>query len=133
MEYDLSWITDSYFSNFEDKDVINEGWCYVWAWLGRRAYPEAELYTFEGEDCSHAFLKIGDLWFDSSQPRGVYHPSSLKFFEEFIFADEKTWKQFQHEFKKYWGGGVHFIDQGLKPWPRKVQKPPNSKMLKTGT
>ena len=121
----LQWITDWYFADFEDKDVINSGWCYVWAWLAKLEHRGARFYTFDDGTRAHAFIKIGSLWYDSSQPRGVRAAKSLQFFvdHEIVQTQPDMWQQDDHQFKDFWSwvpAHKTWHQQGLIAWPDRL-------------
>lgn len=128
MKLDLTHITEKHFWDFEDPDVINSGWCYVWAWLAHQYYG-GQLMSFDGvrryDDRTlldgHAFIKIGNLYYDSSRPLGVHEIGRLDFFDECAFFDRDVWDQDPQEFKRYWtshGSEMNWIGQRLRPWQR---------------
>jgi hypothetical protein len=129
---DLTWITETYFRSFEDRNQINDGWCYVWAWLAKLAHPEAQLISFDGGvDGAHAFIQIGDLYFDSSFPCGAVDPVQFAFFNGEPFSspdDGYLLHQTPQEFKAWWRGAKEFWDLGLPRFPAKLPR----RMLKAG-
>lgn len=127
----LKWVTDWYFGDFEDKDVINSGWCYVWAWIAKLNYHDAQLYTFtdvcaHGHSQTHAFLKIGSLYYDSSQPRGCRAAKCLGFFVDQDIKRLHRGNALKHtsrEFKDFWGWSgtnKNWSSQGLIAWPDRL-------------
>lgn len=122
----LTWITETYFSEFEDRNQINDGWCYVWAWLASLAYPEAQLISFDGgSEGAHAFIQIGDLYFDSSFPCGAIDPIQLNYFDGTVFSspdDGYLLYQTPDEYKGWWRGVEEFEDLGLPAFPDKLPK-----------
>jgi hypothetical protein len=57
---------------------INEGWCYKWALAVFFATPGSKLYTSRA---GHAFVKVGNRFYDSESIRGVKKPENLKYFK----------------------------------------------------
>ena len=123
MGLDLTFITDGYFWDFEDPDVINTGWCYVWAWLARLAFPAAKLLVYDdpGRHDGHAFIELHGLYYDSSKPTGCKTVEELKFFEEYSITNAGPHVRFLSDdrFKMFWNGcgKPAFETQGLEPWP----------------
>lgn len=128
----LSKITSTYFYDFEDPNVINSGWCFVWAWLahlkcGGELWTYDEPLTMQYRDC-HAFIKVGSLYYDSSRPRGVRKMERLSFFgsppeKEFLIP-----KQTPEEFRRFWernGRNISWETQMLDPWPKILPKRPD--------
>ena len=72
MRLDLRYITRRYFHDFDDIAVINDGWCFVWAWMAKLHHPHARLATLSEAitQRAHAFVWIGDLAYDAERPRG---------------------------------------------------------------
>lgn len=129
---DLAWLTERYFYDFGDPDVINSGWCYVWAWLAKLAHPEAQLLVYHDDSapsayCQHAFVQIGDLYFDSSKPTGTPHADTLQFFrEDGTRIKERYLHRMSPEgFKNWWGRGAEFETQCIRAWPDELPARPN--------
>ena len=55
-------------------NVINCGDCHLWAAIAKRLIPDAELLSAEDW---HAFVKIGDKYYDAERLHGVKHWWSL--------------------------------------------------------
>jgi hypothetical protein len=131
---DLSEITRKYFWDFEDPDVINSGWCFVWAWLAHLK-TGAQLVSYHtgfrrigmGLNDAHAFVRIGALYYDSSAPRGVprKHMNRLWFFHEAELRvySHRIDEQSPEHFKIWWnlfGRQNSWGSQGLAPWPTEL-------------
>lgn len=117
----LSYVSRTYFADFPNRGMINEGWCYVWAWLIKLAHPEVLLWTSQSADADHAFIQCGHLYYDSQSPRGVRRIESLRFFREYPL-DRKDGKLIStdslQEFQRLWAcGGPEFDTQRLPRWP----------------
>lgn len=141
---DLSHITCDYFGDFEDPDVINTGWCYVWAWLAKLSCPEAVLYTQYTSGLSmHAFVRVGALYFDAQRPTGVPRYKLLPWYDEFVEVlggRRPIGPMTPEHFRGVWDGGPCWCGcaterhrcraehpdwdiQKLKPWPTKLPRP----------
>jgi|SRR3989304_2471428 len=102
IKHDLSHITNQF---FPDVPVcyINRGYCYYWVYIAKILYPQGELftlYTYGG----HAFIKIGDLFYDSDSPKGVRSWKRLKVLKNTPPLDETMLhRQTLKEFAKWWG------------------------------
>ena len=107
----LTWITKKYFPQLSPR-LINSGNCYNWAYIAYQSYNNVKLFTIE-DFGGHAFVKIGQRYFDSQNPRGVLHWSSLDLLRE-ICRDNvyylDPWKQPVNVFLQYWReNGKHSI------------------------
>lgn len=67
----LKFITDTFYSDWKRVRAINCGECYSWAYLAHRVLQhrgiQSELWCSE----DHAFLKIGNKFYDAERPLGV--------------------------------------------------------------
>lgn len=119
----LQFITDRYFSDFDDPCVINMGWCFVWAWMAH-IHTGAQLWTWWNGRAAHAFIEIDGRFFDCDVPRGVDGIDSIPFFLE-IEEETPTRRARAHtpeEFKLFWHGSCEFVcrtwsSQGLPEFP----------------
>ncbi len=130
---DLSVITTTYFYDFEDPEIINAGWCWVWAWLAHLAHPNAQLRTVDTSQCAHAFVKIGSLYYDSLNPLGVRTVRSMRFFVEegFVVTPGDVLRQTPEEFMEHWKYAAKskgFESQLLPVWPRTLPPRPDLPM-----
>ena len=128
---DLSWITEWYFYDFEDKSVINSGWCYIWAWMAKLNHRDAQLYVYDDYNgLAHAFVKIGCLYYDSSYPRGIHSAKSLEFFVDHEITDARKWltRHDMASFKEAWSyipASRTWGTQKLEPWPAELPPKPD--------
>lgn len=116
---DLSWITLSF---GKTPGEINRGWCYMWAWLAKRTYRGARLWVAHDPDKldgDHAFVQIGDLWYDAEHPLGVSAPNQLTFFSHLGDEPFAHKEMSDHAFIKFWGGlkDSRWDDCDLPRWP----------------
>lgn len=130
---DLSWITKTYFYDFEDISVINTGWCYVWAWLARLRYPRAELWVFDDADHMHAFVRVGNLWYDAERPKGVNRISDLPFFQDhdIVRPWENAYRFSDQSYQEAWGRMTYWNSQRLPMWPTAL--PPRPELDRDAT
>lgn len=67
----LKFITDTFYSDWKCVRAINCGECYSWAYLAHRVLQhrgiQSELWCSE----DHAFLKVGNKFYDAERPMGV--------------------------------------------------------------
>jgi len=120
MQLDLSEITQKYFPEVEDPEDINCGRCYQWAWL---AYlkTRGQLLTYDDVFGSHAFIRVGDRYYDSSRPQGVESVEHLPFFENeplTILVTEVS----ARKFRSYWQVCDIVDPWNVGPWPRRLPK-----------
>jgi len=95
----LTWITKKYFPQLSPRQ-INLGNCYNWAYTAYKNYNNARLFTVE-EYGGHAFIKIGQKYFDAESPMGEQHWSNLEFFRG-VYSPIIPHKQSLNEFISYW-------------------------------
>lgn len=101
--------------------AVNEGHCYVWAWIVAAFVPQAALWSDtlrflpwseDGERpyAYHAFPRIGNRFFDSESPHGVLDPAELKCFKRCPRHPEKTvWELSEkHTPKSFWEYWDHY-------------------------
>lgn len=96
----LSWITKKFFSNLSPQQ-INLGNCYNWALVAYKNYNNVKLYSTI-ERGGHAFVKIGNKYFDAQSPLGEVHWTNLKFF---YWANNPIvpHRDTLYDFVAYWG------------------------------
>lgn len=65
---DVGFINRTFFSDYYDVSVINQGECFRWAYIAYRLYNDVELWDIP----SHAFVrsKTTGLYYDSETPDG---------------------------------------------------------------
>ena len=66
---DLSFIKREFFPNTSERR-INSGDCFNWAYIAYLLYPK-KVTLYSDDDFTHAFIGIGNLYFDSECPTGV--------------------------------------------------------------
>lgn len=82
------------------RERLNYGWCYQFAYLMRKLHGDiAELHF----DYGHAWVKIGDKFYDSDQPQGVDDPH--KFMCGPRFPDSINNNVSEQEFLDFWKTG----------------------------
>lgn len=137
MSRDLSWVTRIYLNDFEDPDVMDTGWCYVWAWLAKLGHPEAQLVIYdESLREAHALVLLDGRYYDRSRPRGVKDPRRLRWFEGREFGEWNLMIVSPDEFRRFRWNRVedHFGTQDLPPWPRRlIRGGPRPKQHATAT
>ena len=68
----------------------------------------------------HAFVQIGELYYDSSQPMGCKDMIEMEYFGQAGIervAKRALYFQTTESFKVFWGAGSEFDDQDLPRWP----------------
>jgi hypothetical protein len=65
---DVAFINRTFFSDYKDVKIINEGECFLWAYHAYRLYKDVELWDME----THAFVrsKSTGKFYDSEKPEG---------------------------------------------------------------
>lgn len=65
----VAFINKRFFPDYLDVSVINEGECFVWAYIAYRLYSNLELWDME----AHAFVRCRKTgkFYDSERPKGV--------------------------------------------------------------
>ena len=76
----LTWISKKYFPDLYPR-LINSGNCYNWAYIAYQNYNNVKLFTIDDYG-GHAFVKIGQKYFDAQNPRGVGHWAFLDLIQE---------------------------------------------------
>lgn len=61
-----SLVTKEFFSDYKDVSVINEGECFIWAYLAHHIFIDVELWY----NSSHAFVKHRGRFYDSETLKG---------------------------------------------------------------
>ncbi len=61
-----SLITKEFFPDYDDVSVINEGECFIWAYLAFLIFKDVEIWDV---NC-HAFVKYKGKFYDSEVLRG---------------------------------------------------------------
>jgi hypothetical protein len=120
MSRDLSWVTRIYLNDFDDPDVMDQGWCYVWAWLAKLGHPDAQLVIYDASlHDAHALILLDDRYYDRSKPRGVKDPRKLRWFNGRKFQEWDLEIVAPDRFRSFrWSHVEHnFGTQGLLPWP----------------
>lgn len=70
--------------NYISYGSVNCGHCYIWAWIVAAHVPSATLWSdtkAHKDDALHAFVRIGNIFFDSETTRGVQNPLHLPCFK----------------------------------------------------
>lgn len=69
MEGNLSIFSKIIRSSYKlrSNDDINSGYCYIWAFLVRNSFPEAQICMTP----FHAFIKLNDKYYDAEHYKGV--------------------------------------------------------------
>lgn len=100
----LQHISDYFVRRFRLKDYsqINQGRCYYWGYVVHKLY-DAQLFTFP-EKGMHAFVKIGNDYYDAQRPEGVKTINDLPFFmciKDLSSVREHTSEQFIYYWSTY--------------------------------
>jgi 3'-phosphoadenosine 5'-phosphosulfate sulfotransferase (PAPS reductase)/FAD synthetase len=63
---DVDFINRTFWPEYQDVSVINEGECFIWAYIAYHLYEDVELWSFG----NHAFVKYHGKFYDSERPNG---------------------------------------------------------------
>ncbi len=65
---DVKFINQNFFPEYKDVSVINQGECFLWAYIAFRLYKNVELWDMG----AHAFVrnKLDGKFYDSERPQG---------------------------------------------------------------
>lgn len=86
-------VTKTFFSTYDDVSVINQGKCFIWAYLTFLLFKDVELWYMN----SHAFVKYRGRFYDSERLQGVYNWQDLPATENGDdIAKRFTVEQFKH-------------------------------------
>lgn len=118
-------ITRSFLPDFiGEEDLINCGDCMHWAYVAEKLYNNVKLWS----NYSHAFVKQGGLFYDSTSPNGISHWQKLLTNEScgIVWSEEYSWAAFQKEWncdadwdamdaliKKFWRQHAHLTDNEI--------------------
>lgn len=107
-------ITKTFFKNY-DPSVINEGECFIWAYLAHLIFKDVEIWYL---DC-HAFVKYRGKFYDSERPRGVSDWQDLPATED---GSEPARRRNVSTFKKYWASQPKRFDTSWAELESKARK-----------
>ncbi len=65
---DVEFINKTFFPDYQDVSVINQGECFLWAYIAFKLYKNLELWDMG----AHAFVrsKFDKKFYDSERPKG---------------------------------------------------------------
>lgn len=65
---DVKFINKTFFPEYQDVSVINQGECFLWAYIAFHLYENLELWSMG----AHAFVrsKLDKKFYDSERPKG---------------------------------------------------------------
>lgn len=69
-KFSATFITKTFYPGWKPA-VINCGECYSWAYCALKVFPNSGIELCNTENNEHAFIKIGNLFYDSESVRGV--------------------------------------------------------------
>ncbi len=108
----LSWIFKQHFAFHRHPKYVNEGDCYIWAYIAFLENPGALLFS----TWHHAFIKIGNLYYDSESPQGVRHWKELAFYRKYPRTTRNPLFSFRNpeKFIKFWESSLQDMKLLLK-------------------
>ena len=64
-KFDAHFISKTFFYT-HSLETINYGSCFEWAYLAYKVFHKVDIRLWSTKDCNyHAFIKIGDVYYDS--------------------------------------------------------------------
>lgn len=91
MPLDVKFINQTFFPEYLDVSVINEGECFHWAYIAFRLYKGVQLWDIS----THAFVQYRGRFYDSERPIG-----------------EEDWKDLP---AANWGAGSLYTARPISP------------------
>ncbi len=102
-KYNFEFVTEEFFKD-KTPQKINAGDCFNWAYIIYLLFPKLKIELYSDDEYAHAFIKIGDLYYDSEAPEGVPHwkqlPSHSRFGHHFGCVDEYPEDEFVDMWKE---------------------------------
>jgi hypothetical protein len=117
-KFSANYITKTFFSHI-DVEEINCGDCYNWAYLAYKVFHKCDIELWSTYAWGHhAFIKIGNRFYDAESPRGVKNYRNLHCFKDPEYKDfsPNSRKQTLREFKRFWSGALnpYRLDQEIE-------------------
>lgn len=102
-KFDPHFISQTFFPT-HSLETINYGSCFEWAYLAFKIFHKVDICLWSTEECNyHAFIKIGDKFYDSEAHDGRMSwrqlPCNMRNGSS-IFTKAKEFKL--KEYKTYW-------------------------------
>jgi len=110
-----SLITKEFFSSYKDVSVINEGECFIWAYLAHLIFKDVELWDV---NC-HAFVRYRGRFYDSETLRGSPDWQDLPATEGY---DYPAVRMSATKFKKEWRGQPRDFDTSWEELEARARK-----------
>lgn len=98
-----SLVTKEFFPDYRDVSVINEGECFIWAYLAHLIFLDVEIWDVS----CHAFVKYRGRFYDSEILRGSPDWQDLPATED---AEFPARKHSVASFKKEWRANPKWFD-----------------------
>lgn len=90
-----SLITKEFFKHHKSPDIINEGECFIWAYLAHLVFKDVEIWYMN----SHAFVRYRGKFYDSERLKGV---AEWKYLPATKHGSTQAQKYSVERFKRYW-------------------------------
>lgn len=88
-------ITEKFFSHHKTPDTINEGECFIWAYLAHLVFKDVEIWYMN----AHAFVRYRGRFYDSERLNGV---AEWKYLPATKHGDSEARRRKPETFKRYW-------------------------------
>ncbi len=92
-------ITDLFFKGW-DRQVINQGYCYEWSYFAHKLFNEVDIKLWSTVNRHHAFIKVGNNFYDSEAPQGMSVWQDLPCCRR--VNPSQAWQMDLESYKKYW-------------------------------
>ena len=92
-QFKPSLVTKEFFPEYKDVSVINEGECFIWAYLAHLLFLDVEIWF---NDC-HAFVRHRGRFYDSERLKGSLDWADLPATEGGGVPKRYSIKDFRHE------------------------------------
>lgn len=106
MDFNLAEINYAFGRNYSwmsDPSKINDGDCYIWAYVAHHLIDNSILCSVISLLGSHAFIKIDNRYYDSESLKGENDWRDLKYFKRNPAGYlARCQEQSKDQFEKYW-------------------------------
>lgn len=115
---DVRFINETFFPEYKDVSVINEGECFHWAYVAFRLYKGVQLWDIS----THAFVRYDGKFYDSERPLGEEDWKDLPAANFGVGTSYEARPISPREFKKAWRGSARRFRVVWKDVRAQVQK-----------
>lgn len=94
-QFNPSLITKTFFKHHKSPSDINEGECFIWAYLAHLIFKDVEIWYMN----AHAFVRYRGKFYDSERPNGV---AEWKYLPATKHGHTEARRRKVDTFKRYW-------------------------------